>query len=72
MKIDEKWNIDSTYTNRKTEPDSAADISDHMFLLGGGYTFENKIHIDGGYLYKQESDLDSHTVGTRLTYDFSF
>lgn len=70
--IDEKWNVESTYTNRKIDPDHGSDTTDHMFFLDGGYTFANGIHLDGGYLYKQESEVDSHTIGTRLLYNFSF
>lgn len=33
VKIDEKWNIDSTYTNRKTEPDSAAAIPSRIKFI---------------------------------------
>lgn len=70
--IDGKWTAHTTWTGRETEINGAEDDSDDMMTFGGGYRFDNGIKLDGGYLYKQESDIDSHTVGTKLSYDFSF
>lgn len=70
--VDRRWDVHTTWTGRRLDPDGADSIDDHMILLGAGYNFDNGLRLDGGYLYKQEDDVDSHTIGTKLSYNFSF
>lgn len=70
--IDTRWNVHATYASRSVDPDGADETDDDMILFGGGYAFSNGLQLDGGYLYMQEGEVDSHTVGTRLSYQFSF
>lgn len=65
------WNVATSYTARNTES-TTADTDDNMFQVSGGYGFENGLTLDVGYLYTEESNVDSNTLGALMTYSYEF
>jgi len=70
--IDETWNVAASWTGRETDVSGGTDIDDDLFQLSAGYAFENGLQIDAGYRYAEEGGIDTHIIGTLLSYSFDF
>lgn len=68
----ENWNLGMSYTRRDKDVQGGSDIDDDLFQVSGGYAFENGITFDVGYMYKEEDNEKSNTLGALVGYSFEF
>lgn len=67
------WNLSLAWTGRETNvADGGEDISDSLYQVSIGYAFDFGLSIDVGYVFTEEEDVDSNTVGALLAYGFEF
>lgn len=68
----ENWNLGMSYTRRDKDVQGGPDVDDDMFQISGGYAFENGITFDVGYMYKEDDNDESNTLGALVGYSFEF
>lgn len=67
------WNLSLAWTARETDVvDNANDISNSRYQASIGYAFDSGLSFDVGYVFTEEEDVDSNTVGALLAYGFEF
>lgn len=67
------WNLSLAWTARETDvADDENDISDSLYQISVGYAFDFGLSFDVGYVFTEEEDVDSNTVGALLAYGFEF
>jgi hypothetical protein len=66
------WNTAVAYTDRTTETSGAPDTDDHQFQVSAGYEFENGLGLNVGWKQREESGIQSETVGALATYTIAY
>ena len=69
-RIDDKWNITLSHTQRVIDSDGAAKVHDHLFQLSGGYDFSNGLTLDIGWRQSDEESLGHNSLGILGRYVF--
>jgi hypothetical protein len=68
------WDYNAVYSVRSINPDAAglAITNDELFQFGLGREIYKGVALNAAYRYTEQSNVDSHTVGLQLTYEFGF
>ena len=71
-RIDDRWNVTASFTDRDIDNAGASDDNDYLFQLSGGYDFGQGTTAEIGYRASEESDSDTHIVGGLIRHSFDF
>ena len=68
------WRADLSYSRRHIDYKLAlmSDTIDHEFQATAGYEITEGVLVEAGYMFADEDDIQSHTLGVRLSYNFTF
>ncbi len=66
------WNGVLSYTGRETEAAGEADVRDHFYQVGLGYSFDFGLTADIAWKRGRESAVETDTLGTLFTYTLEF
>ncbi|MBT3306717.1 MAG: hypothetical protein HN377_09565 [Alphaproteobacteria bacterium] len=66
------WNGALSYTGRETQAAGASDVRDHFYQVGLGYSFDIGINADIAWKRARESAVETDTVGSKISYQFTF
>lgn len=66
------WNLSLSYTGLFTDPEEQSSVNDTLFQISAGYGFDFGLGLDVGYLFTEEDEVDSHTLGLLFAYEFDF
>lgn len=66
------WTSALSYTRRQTKISASPDIDDYLVQLSAGYAFENGMMASIAYRDARENGIGTQSVGTLLSYVYSF
>ena len=66
------WNLAVSYSGRETDTAAGPETKDLHFQVSVGYAFENGIGVDVGWVIDETDELQGHTAGALLAYEWRF
>ncbi len=68
------WEIDLSFSSRSIDADAklVATVNDELFQIGASRNLPHGFNLGGGYRYIEAGNVDSHTVGLLLTFEYGF
>lgn len=66
------WNLALSATSRRTHTAGSPGVDDYLLQVSAGYAFDIGLKADLGWRQTNEADIQTNTIGARLSYNYEF